>query len=146
MTSTAAPAIPIEQAAQRRLHIARYLTWSLDHKVIGIQYLFTSFTFFLIGGMLAELIRVNLLAPTGALFVDKTTYNAVFSMHGTIMIFLFIIPTFVGFGNYMVPLLIGAKDMAFPWLNAFAFWLIPPAGILLLLGWVVGPPAAGWTA
>jgi cytochrome c oxidase subunit 1 len=147
MTSTAVPAIPVQQAAQqRRLHVAKYLSWSLDHKVIGVQYLFTAFTFFLVGGTLAELIRVNLLAPTGALFIDKSTYNAVFSMHGTIMIFLFIIPTFVGFANYMVPLMIGAKDMAFPWLNAFAFWLIPPAGVLLVLGWIVGPPAAGWTA
>ncbi len=146
MTTTTAPAIPLVQVQPRRVQIARYLTWNLDHKVIGIQYLFTSFTFFFIGGILAMLIRVNLLTPDGALFIDKTTYNAVFSMHGTIMIFLFIIPTFVGFGNYLVPLMIGAKDMAFPWLNAFSFWLIPPAGILLLAGWVVGPPAAGWTA
>src|SRR5579859_163207 len=146
MTTTTVPAVPLEQSQLRRLQLAKYFTWSLDHKVIAVQYLFTTFTFFLIGGILAMLIRVNLLTPQGALFIDKTTYNAVFSMHGTIMIFLFIIPTFVGMANYVVPLMIGAKDMAFPWLNAFSFWLVPPAGLLLLLGWVVGPPAAGWTA
>ncbi len=146
MTTTTVPAIPLEQNQLKRLQVAKYLTWSLDHKVIGIQYVFTTLTFFLIGGALAMLIRVNLLTPQGALFIDKTTYNAVFSMHGTIMVFLFVIPTFTGMANYVVPLMIGANDMAFPWLNAFAFWLIPPAGILLLVGWIVGPPAAGWTA
>ncbi len=145
MTTTSVPAIPMEQE-QRRFQLSKYLTWSLDHKVIGAQYLFTTFTFFLIGGALAMLIRINLLTPNSALFIDKATYNAVFSMHGTIMIFLFVIPTWAGFGNYMVPLMIGAKDMAFPWLNALSFWLIPPAGLLLLLGWLVGPPNAGWTA
>jgi cytochrome c oxidase subunit 1 len=67
-------------------------------------------------------------------------------MHGTIMIFLFIIPMWGAFGNYVVPLQLGAKDMAFPWLNAFAFWLIPPAGIVMLLGYFVSPAEAGWTA
>ncbi len=147
MATTTVPAVPLTSAAlhQRRQWI-KYFTWSLDHKVIGIQYLVTAFTFFLIGGILAMLIRVNLLTPDSGLFIDTATYNAVFSMHGTIMIFLFVIPVFVGFGNYFVPLMIGAKDMAFPWLNAFAFWLIPPAGLLLLAGWIVGPPGAGWTA
>ncbi len=145
MATTTLPAVPLTASGARRQWL-KYLTWSLDHKVIGIQYLVTSFTFFLIGGALAMLIRVNLLTPDSGLFIDKATYNAVFSMHGTIMIFLFVIPTFVGFANYIVPLMIGAKDMAFPWLNAFAFWLIPPAGILLLLGWIVGPPQAGWTS
>src|SRR5579871_5745496 len=101
MTTTTAPAIPLDQAQAQRMHIARYLTWNLDHKVIGIQYMFTAFCFFLIGGVLAMLIRVNLLSPEGALFIDKTTFNAVFSMHGTIMIFLFIIPMFAGMGNYL---------------------------------------------
>jgi len=126
--------------------ILKYLSWSLDHKVIGVQYLVTTFTFYLVGGTLAMLIRINLLTPDSMLFIDKSTYNAVFSLHGTIMIFLFLIPVWSGFGNYFIPLMIGAKDMAFPWLNAFSFWLIPPAGVLLLLGWVVGPPQAGWTA
>lgn len=143
--ATTVPAIgAVEQT--RGLQIAKYLTWSLDHKVIGVQYLVTAFTFYLIGGALAMLIRVNLLTPDSMLFINRSTYNAVFSMHGTIMLFLFLVPVWAGFGNYFIPLMIGAKDMAFPWLNAFAFWLIPVAGLLLVLGWVVGPPEAGWTA
>src|SRR5260221_7456310 len=72
-------------------------------------------------------------------------YNSLFTIHGTVMIFLFVIPMMAGFANYIVPLMIGAKDMAFPWLNAFAFWLIPPAGILLLSGWLIGGQAqARW--
>jgi cytochrome c oxidase subunit 1 len=67
------------------------------------------------------------------------------SLHGMVMLFLWIIPMMAGFGNYLLPLMLGAKDMAFPWLNAFAFWLIPPAGILLLLSFFVGAPEAGWT-
>jgi len=146
MATTTIPAVSSGLTPAKRSQLTKYFTWSLDHKVIGVQYLVTSFTFFLIGGALAMLIRANLLTPNSGLFIDKATYNAVFSMHGTIMIFLFVIPTFIGFANYIVPLLIGAKDMAFPWLNAFSFWLIIPAGILLLVGWMVGPPEAGWTA
>ncbi len=77
---------------------------------------------------------------------NGSAYNSLFSMHGTIMIFLWVIPMMAGFGNYLVPLMLGAKDMAFPWVNAFAFWLIPPAGILLLCGFLVGAPEAGWTS
>ncbi len=143
-----AATLPAAGATQeaRPFRLSKYLSWSLDHKVIGVQYLVTVFTFYLIGGALAMLIRVNLLTPDSMLFIDKSTYNAVFSMHGTIMIFLFLVPVWAGFGNYFIPLMIGAKDMAFPWLNAFAFWLLPPAGLLLILGWIVGPPQAGWTA
>lgn len=122
------------------------LTWSVDHKVIGLQYAVTSLIFFIIGGTLAMLIRWELLTPALDFAANGTEYNRLFTMHGTVMIFLFIIPMIGALGNYVVPLQIGASDMAFPWLNAFAFWLIPPAGIMLLMGYFVGQAEAGWTS
>jgi len=122
------------------------LTWSVDHKIIGIQYIIVAFIFFLIGGSLALGIRWELLTPELDFLASGQEYNSLFTIHGTVMIFLFIIPMFAGFGNYILPLQLGAKDMAFPWLNAFAFWLIPPAGIMLLAGYLVGQAEAGWTA
>ncbi len=142
-----ATSVPAPAAHKRTGGIARYFAWSTDHKVIGVQYILTSFTFFLIGGILSELIRVELLTPTPNLVANGSVYNSLFTIHATVMIFLFVIPVLAGFGNYFVPLMIGAKDMAFPRLNALAFWMIPPAGILLLLGWVGGGQAqSGWTA
>jgi cytochrome c oxidase subunit 1 len=140
-TVTTAP-----RAVSRPRGLLKFLVWSIDHKVIGIQYITISFLFFMIGGLLAELIRIELITPTASLMVDGGAYNTLFTMHGTIMIFLFVIPMLAGFGNYLVPLMIGAKDMAFPWLNALAFWLIPPAGLIMLAGWIVGPANAGWTS
>ncbi len=122
-----------------------YFSFSTDHKVIGIQYLVTTFIFFLIGGLLAMLIRAELITPDLNL-VDRPFYNGLFTLHGTIMIFLWIIPAMAGLANYLVPLMIGAKDMAFPILNAIAFWIIPPAGILLLSSFFLpsGSAQAGW--
>ena len=123
----------------------RYFSFNTDHKVIGVQYLVTSFTFFLIAGLLAMIIRAELLTPASDL-VDRPLYNALFTMHGTMMIFLWIIPSIVGISNYIIPLMIGARDMAFPKLNAIAFWIIPPAGILLVSSFLLpsGAPQAGW--
>ena len=123
----------------------RYFSFSTDHKVIGIQYLVTTFIFFLIGGLLAMLIRAELITPELNL-VSRPLYNGLFTLHGTMMIFLWIIPCLAGLANYLVPLMIGARDMAFPLLNAIAFWIIPPTGILLMVSFFLpsGSAQAGW--
>ena len=122
-----------------------YFTFNTDHKVIGLQYLVTSFLFFFIGGALAEAMRTELATPEPD-FLTPEIYNQFMTLHGTIMIFLWIVPAGAGFANYLIPLMIGAKDMAFPRLNALAFWLVPPGGILLLSSFFVGAPQAGWTS
>jgi cytochrome c oxidase subunit 1 len=123
----------------------RYFTWNTDHKVIGVQYLVTTFVFFLIGGALAMLIRTELIQPGTGLF-DGAEFNRFLTNHGSIMIFLWIIPVMAGFGNYLIPLMIGARDMAFPRLNALSFWLIPPAGIMMISSFFIGAADTGWTA
>ncbi|HIK39915.1 cytochrome c oxidase subunit I [Thermoleptolyngbya sp. M55_K2018_002] len=123
-----------------------YFGYNIDHKVIGIQYLVTAFVFYLIGGLMAMGMRMELATPDPD-FVDPSLYNALLTNHGTIMIFLWIVPAAIGgFGNYLVPLMIGARDMAFPNLNAIAFWLNPPAGLLLLGSFFFGGAQAGWTS
>jgi cytochrome c oxidase subunit 1 len=102
-----------------------------DHKVIGIQYLVTTFVFFAIGGLMAMFFRAELAQP-GLQFVDSQTFNGLVSVHATLMIFLFIIPAFAGLANFAVPLMLGAPDMAFPRLNALSFWLLPIAGIMFV--------------
>jgi cytochrome c oxidase subunit I len=122
-----------------------YLSFSTDHKAIGIQYLLTTFFFFLVAGLLAMLIRAELLTPQSDL-VDRSVYNGLMTIHGTMMIFLWTIPCLAGLANYLIPLMIGARDMAFPVLNAIAFWIIPPSGILLLSSFFLpsGTAQAGW--
>ncbi len=118
---------------------------TVDHKKIAIMYLYTTFFFFLVGGVMALLIRIQLAEPQNK-FLTPAQYNQIFTMHGTTMIFLWIIPVFAGFGNYFVPLMIGARDMAFPRLNALSFWLIPLGGLVMYSGFVFGGTgAAGWT-
>jgi cytochrome c oxidase subunit 1 len=124
-----------------------YFRINTDHKVIGIQYTVTSFFFLLVGGLIAMLMRAELAQP-GAQFVDANTYNGLFSVHATLLIFLFVIPVFAGFANFVLPLMIGAPDMAFPRLNALSYWLLPVAG-LMMLGSFLAPGGAfadGWTA
>ncbi|MBW4629932.1 MAG: cytochrome c oxidase subunit I [Brasilonema octagenarum HA4186-MV1] len=123
----------------------RYFSFSTDHKVIGIQYIVTAFVLFLVGGIFAMVIRGELITPESDL-VDRTVYNAMFTMHGTVMLFGWTFPVLVGFANYLVPLMIGARDMAFPRLNAVAFWMVPVAAILLMASFFVpgGPAQAGW--
>ena len=123
-----------------------YLRFNTDHKVIGIQYIVTTFVFFFIGGLLAMGIRSELAQP-GTQVVDTHLYNGLFSTHAAIMIFLFVIPVFAGIANYVLPLMLGAPDMAFPRLNALSFWLLPFAGILFIASFLVpgGAFDAGWT-
>jgi cytochrome c oxidase subunit 1 len=115
--------------------------------VIGLQYICTTFFFFVIGGVMAMLMRAELAAP-GQQFVDPNTFNGLFSVHASLMIFLFIIPVFAGIANYVLPLMIGAPDMAFPRLNALSYWLLPIAGVMMLASFFApgGSFATGWTA
>jgi cytochrome c oxidase subunit 1 len=115
-----------------------------DHKKIGLMYIALGFFFFLVGGMEALLIRAQLAVPEGKV-LDPQTYNEIFTMHGTTMIFLFVIPILSGFGNYIVPLMIGARDMAFPRLNAFGFWVVLFGGIFMQSSFIIGQaPNGGW--
>jgi Heme/copper-type cytochrome/quinol oxidases, subunit 1 len=114
----------------------RVASWlvTVDHKRIGILYISTSLFFFVIGGILAMLMRSQLAAPNET-FLTKSSYNEVLTMHGTTMIFLVVVPILAGFGNYLVPLMIGARDVAFPRLNALSYWLFLLGGIILNLSW-----------
>ncbi len=124
-------------------YIGEWIT-TVDHKKLGIMYIFTAFFFFLVGGVEALLVRTQLAVPNGKV-LDPATYNEVFTMHGTTMIFLFVMPMLTGFGNYVVPLMIGARDMAFPRMNAFGYWVVLFAGIFLSSSFLFGaPPNAGW--
>jgi cytochrome c oxidase subunit 1 len=119
---------------------------TVDHKRIGILYLFTSLSFFVIGGIEALLIRIQLSQPDNT-FVSADTYNQLFTMHGTTMIFLAVMPLSAAFFNLLVPLMIGARDVAFPRLNAFSYWVFLFGAILINLGWFHGgAPDAGWFA
>ncbi len=119
---------------------------SVDHKRIGLRYIYTAFVFFFIAGLLALVMRVQLAEPD-AHVLNPETYNQFFTMHGTAMIFLFNTPVLAGFGNYLIPLMIGSRDMAFPRLNAFSYWVFVLAAIFLFSSFVIGhPPDGGWFA
>ncbi len=119
---------------------------TVDHKRIGMRYLYTAFAFFLAAGVAALVMRVQLATPN-AHVLDPQTYNEFFTVHGTTMIFLFNTPVLAGFGNYLVPLMIGSRDMAFPRLNAFSYWIFVLSGLLLYSSFLVGaPPDGGWFA
>jgi len=117
---------------------------TVDHKRIGLKYLYTGLIFFILGGIQALLIRAQLIGPELDL-LDPETYNQLFSMHGVTMMFLFATPVMSGFGNYFVPLMIGTRDMAFPRLNAFGYWVFLAAGIFMYSAFLVGDaPNDGW--
>jgi cytochrome c oxidase subunit I len=124
-----------------------WLAWltTTDHKKIGIMYLVLTIVFLLLGGVEALIMRLQLAQPDGTL-VAPETYNGLVTMHGSTMIFLVLVPVWAGFGNYLVPLMIGARDMAFPRLNAFSFWLLLFAGIAFYTSLFFEPPQAGWTS
>src|SRR5215471_1759070 len=116
-----------------------------DHKRIGIMYMVTTFVFFVLGGVEALMIRLQLGLPNNTL-VTPQTYNQLFTMHGTTMIFLFVVPMMAGLANYFLPLMIGARDMAFPRLNALSYWLLLAGGVVFYASIFFNPPEAGWTS
>src|ERR1043165_1723343 len=126
---------------------------TIDHKRLGILYILYALPFLLVAGVEAIVIRVQLMYPHNS-FVSPQVFNRMFTMHGTTMIFFVVIPVMFGFANYLVPLMIGARDMAFPRLNAFSFWLTAFGGLLLYFSLLGGnglygagnAPDAGWWA
>ncbi|MEO8607908.1 MAG: cytochrome c oxidase subunit I [Chloroflexota bacterium] len=122
------------------------LSWigTTDHKRIGVLYIATGIIFFLVGGVFALLMRLQLAVPNGQV-LSNTAYDQIFTMHGTTMIFLVVMPLSVGFGNFLVPLMIGARDMAFPKLNALSYWIFLFAGLFLYSSFLFGgAPDKGW--
>ncbi|MFC4663990.1 MULTISPECIES: cytochrome c oxidase subunit I [Oceanobacillus] len=117
---------------------------TVDHKKIGILYLAGGGFFFLLGGLEAVIIRIQLISPENN-FISAGLYNEMITMHGTTMIFLAAMPILLGLMNFIMPLQIGARDVAFPFLNSLGFWLFLFGGLLLNLSWFTGAPDAGWT-
>lgn len=125
----------------------RFLSFNTDAKVIGLQYMLTALFFLLVGGLLSMIMRGELITPAADL-VDPSVYNGLYTMHGTVMLFLFLFPVLNGFNNLLIPPMIGAPDMAFPRLNAAAFWMVPVFGVILMASFLVpgGPSGSGWWA
>ncbi|MGI8922398.1 MAG: cytochrome c oxidase subunit I [Solirubrobacteraceae bacterium] len=136
------PQVVAHSVPRKRLSWIEWVTGT-DHKRIGILYLYLTFAFFVIGGVEALLLRVQLGAPDNT-FLTPQRYNELFTLHGTTMIFLFIIPVFAGFANYVIPLMIGARDMAFPRVNAWSFWMLLFGGLVLYGSLFFNPPEASW--
>jgi cytochrome c oxidase subunit 1 len=136
--------VPVSELVSR----GRTSSWltTVDHKRIGILYIVTSLAFFVAGGILAVLMRAQLATPNEH-FIRRDGYDELFTMHGTTMVFLVVVPILAGFGNYLVPLMIGARDVAFPRLNALSYWLFLFGGIVLYSSWFAagGAAKAGWT-
>jgi len=139
------------KAADREEHYLNFdygwKSWlfTLDHKRIGILYLISITVFFVIGGLAAAMVRIQLLTPGGAI-MSPEMYNRTFTMHGVVMVFLFLIPSIPAvFGNFIVPLQIGAKDLAFPKLNLFSWYLYLIAGVMILYAIIMGGVDTGWT-
>src|SRR3712207_1142256 len=149
--TTAAPSTTLQPVPQIIAHRVNpeprgWRSWVMttDHKRIGIMYLVTTFVFFIMGGVEALLIRLQLGAPENTL-LSPQVYNQLFTMHGTTMVFLFVVPIMAGFGNYFIPLMIGARDMAFPKLNALSYWLLLAGGGGFYASMFYSPPDAGLT-
>jgi len=139
--------VPQISADRVRRPAGGWTSWitTTDHKRIGILYMVTTFVFFLLGGVEALLMRLQLGTPNNTL-VTPTVYNQLFTLHGTTMIFLFVVPMMAGLANYFVPLMIGARDMAFPRLNALSYWLLLAGGVVFYTSLFFNPPEAGWTS
>jgi cytochrome c oxidase subunit 1 len=160
--TVAAGAAHVAHAHHEELGFWRTYIFSMDHKMIGRQFLFMGLLMLIIGGLLAMMMRWQLAWPETAVpglsaipepymyegIIPPQTYNALFTMHATIMIFFVVMPIMVGcFGNFLIPLMIGTRDMAFPLLNMLSFWVGAVAGVIMLSSFLVpgGPAAAGWT-
>ncbi|AQX80401.1 cytochrome c oxidase subunit I [Plantibacter sp. PA-3-X8] len=152
MTSTTLPAgqasVVGRTSVERKGNILVKWITSTDHKTIGYMYLIASFIFFCLGGVMALIIRAQLFEPGGTIVETKEQYNQLFTMHGTIMLLMFATPLFAGFANALMPLQIGAPDVAFPRLNAFAFWLYAFGSLIAVGGFLTpqGAAAFGWFA
>jgi cytochrome c oxidase subunit 1 len=152
MTSTTLPAgqasVVGRSSVERKGNILVKWITSTDHKTIGYMYLIASFIFFCLGGVMALIIRAQLFEPGGTIVETKEQYNQLFTMHGTIMLLMFATPLFAGFANALMPLQIGAPDVAFPRLNAFAFWLYAFGSLIAVGGFLTpqGAAAFGWFA
>jgi cytochrome c oxidase subunit 1 len=143
MSTTAAAPAHTQTARASGTGIWSWLT-TVDHKRIGVLYLVTAMLWFIVGGLEAVVIRVQLQQPNGQL-LSAEAYNQLFTMHGTTMVFLVIMPLSAAFFNYLIPLQIGARDVAFPRLNAFSYWVYLFGGIFMNLGFLIGAaPDGGW--
>src|ERR1700686_622882 len=139
----------------RRPRVERLHEWviTVDHKRLGILYIAYALVFLVVGGIEATIIRIQLMRPHND-FVSPQVFNRMFTMHGTTMIFFVAMPILFGFANYLIPLMIGARDMAFPRLNAFSFWMTAFGGLLLYFSFIGGDglygagnaPDVGWFA
>jgi cytochrome c oxidase subunit 1 len=144
-----------EQAKPKELFLQKVHSWltTVDHKKIGIMYIVYALFFLVVAGAMALVIRIQLMVPNNH-FVSPQVFNRMFTMHGTTMVFFVGMPILFGFGNYLVPLMIGARDMAFPRMNAFTFWISALGGILLYFSYLGGDglygagsaPDVGWFA
>ena len=144
-----------EAGAARPTFVDTLHEWvtTVDHKKLGILYVLYALVFLVIGGIEAIIMRIQLIRPLND-FVSPEVFNRMFTMHGTTMIFFVAMPLVFGFGNYLVPLMIGARDMAFPRLNAFSFWMTAFGGLLLYFSFIGGDglygagnaPDVGWFA
>ena len=143
-TPRAIPQVSVHEVVRPR-QTRRWIDWvtTTDHKKIGIMYLVLTFVFFMLGGVEALLMRLQLSEPSNTLLSGER-YNELLTLHGTTMVFLFVVPVMAGFGNYFVPLMIGARDMAFPRLNALSFWLLLMGGLVFYATLFFNPPEAGW--
>src|SRR6202165_443544 len=152
--STESIALPRPEAESRPL-VDKLHQWvtTVDHKRLGILYIIYALLFLVFGGIEATIMRIQLMRPHNN-FVSPQVFNRMFTMHGTTMIFFVVMPILFGFANYLLPLMIGARDLAFPRLNAFSFWLTAFGGLLLYFSFVGGDglygagnaPDVGWFA
>jgi len=146
-TTEVRPEIAVGAVEVRKPYRATVLDWltTTDHKKIGIMYMVTATIFLLLGGTFALMLRTQL-ATANNKYLDGQAYNGILTMHAFVMVFLFLMPMLAGIGNYIIPLQIGATDMAFPKVNALSFWMVPLGGLLLLFGFLAkgGPVDCGW--